>query len=176
MCEHIPSRREINLLYDEFVNSKYMKEKSEFTHKETDVTFIATFPSTEIGMEFLKFLNLKKMQNRIEKMKVSIFMVNAVPTRKKLNPIKKKVGKSKSKSKSKSRQNSPSPNKDYIKTKDSTHFLKENLKGSSKEKYMSQSKSPYGDIIGKIKGKNNFLEAIKSKSRFLLVLLIYARK
>ena len=64
MCENIPTRQECYSVLEGFI--KEQKDKDlKYTTKDTDKTFIVTFPSSELGLAFLKYFNIKKMQNLI---------------------------------------------------------------------------------------------------------------
>jgi hypothetical protein len=164
LFEHIPSRREVYELINGFISEQSNKD-IKYTTKDTDSTLIIHFPSTELGINFLKYVNYKKMQNRIFfKMKVKLQLEKSSPNaiwKPKLESIKdikklenskdkdknnKHVNKDKDKSEEKEKNINYNPSltdinhKNYLKTKDSIHFLKQNLRNKSLGK---SNKSPH---------------------------------
>lgn len=96
ICEGIPSRYLVYEVLNDFLKS-YKEKDFKYTTKDTDLTFIVNFPSSEIGLAFLKFMNVRKTQNKeFYDMRVRMLMINATPKKEKkmngkLSPIKLKL-------------------------------------------------------------------------------------
>lgn len=173
-CEHIPSRADV---YDLLNN--FLKESNQvgvkYTTRDTENLVSISFPSTELGINFLKYINYKKMQNNLFfKMKVKLDMQSISPVGKfksKLSPIKnKKIETVKPESPVKNLKESmkfyrlspilrnsekliDNKNFSYLKTKDSVNFLRKNLTKGSR---VSQSNIRIGSALNKsgVKNKN----------------------
>lgn len=93
ICDGIPSKYLVYEVLNDFLKS-YKEKDFKYTTKDTDLTFIVNFPSSEIGLAFLKFMNIRKTQSReFFDMRVRMLMINATPKKEKkikgkLSPIK----------------------------------------------------------------------------------------
>lgn len=174
ILEHIPTKKDAYDLINGFFNHNH---DIKYTTQDTDNTLIVTFSSTEHALNLMKYINLKKPQNKLYfDLKIRMVMINSKPekrTKNRLSPLKKgrkeKSTNKKSKSKeSKGNKNEQGINKskekpnsgrsnhnieylltennkqaNYLKTKDSIHFLRKNLGANSPENKQNKGRESY---------------------------------